>query len=171
MVTVPIIQCFIIFAYFINVFKECSLLFLLLCSTCIEADFKKILTNIHHHGGSFQVHVLLGFFRSNHRNGSTVYGCEEGPEPARSRRRVWQGAQANPQPALDASCTVPERAANSLLCLLRKEHKSLKQTDLLASVADVSWQWLTAGTEALATAVLEASHWHELSWRLPLTLP
>ena len=64
--------------------------------------------------------------------------------------------------------TVP---APRLMGKEKRQHKSLKQTDLLASVADVSWQWLTAGTEALATAVLEASHWHELSWRLPLTLP
>ena len=106
-----------LFAYFISVFKECSLLFLLLCSTCTEADLKKILTNIHHHRASFQVHVLLGFFRSNHRNGSTVYGCEE----FKGRK-----ARANPRPALDASCTVPERAANSLLSLLCKEHKTLR---------------------------------------------
>ena len=51
------------------------------------------------------------------------------------------------------------------------QHKRLKQTDLPASVADVAGWWLAAGTEALATAVLEASLWHKLSWRLPLTLP
>ena len=35
----------------------------------------------------------------------------------------------------------------------------------------MGWQWLTAGTRALAAAVLEAAPWLKSSWRLPLTLP